>query len=57
MIIRLAECFIQKVATLNTVTSLTVNSVMDTFLLALQNFQNYLQEHILSISKSEHMLS
>ena len=37
----LAEHFIQKVATLNTVTSFTVNSVMDVFLQVLQNFQNF----------------
>ena len=46
-----------------TVTSLTVNSIIDIFLQVLQNFlntavfKNYLQEHILSMSKSEHMLS
>ena len=32
--------------------NLTVNSVMHIFL---QNFQNHIQEHILSMSKSEHM--
>ena len=53
----LAERLVQKVAILNTVASLTVNSVMDIFLKVLQNFQNHLQEHILSIIKSEHMLS
>ena len=37
----LAEHFIQKVATLNQVTSFTVNSVMDVFLQVLQNFQNF----------------
>ena len=35
----LAEHFVQ-LATLNTVTSLTVNSIMDIFLQVLQNFQN-----------------
>ena len=53
----------KKVATLNTVTSLTAKSVMDIFLQVLQNFQNTavlkknLQEHILSMSKSELMSS
>ena len=51
----MVECFVQKVATLNTVTSLTVNSVMDRFMQVLQNFQKHLQEHILSMSKSEHV--
>ena len=41
----------QKVATLNTVTSLTVNSGMDIFLKVLQNFQKHLQGHILSMSR------
>ena len=53
----LAERFVQKVVTLDTVTSLLVNSIMDIFLQVVQNFQNHVQEHILSMSKSEHMLS
>ena len=41
----LAERFVQKVETLNTVPFLTVN-FMDIFLQVLQNFQNSLQQHI-----------
>ena len=46
----LAERFVEKVGTLNTVTYLTLNSDMDIFLQVLQNFQNTLNklEHILS---------
>ena len=42
----LAERFVQKVAAVNTVPFLTVNSFMDIFLQVLQNFQNSLQQHI-----------
>ena len=48
--------FVEKVATLNTVTSLTLNSVVDIFLQVLQDFQKRLQEHIVLMSKSEQML-
>ena len=53
----MVEHVVQKVATLNAVASLAINSVMDTFLQVLQNFQNHLQEHILSMSKLEHVLN
>ena len=56
-VLYLAEGFVQKVALLNAVTSLALISAMDIFLQILQTFQNHVQEHILSVSKSEHTLS
>ena len=51
----MVECFVPKVATLNTVTSLTVNSVTESIVRT--NCQNHLQEYILPMSTSGHMLS
>ena len=52
--------FVQKVATLNTVLSLTVNFIMDIFLQISQNFQNTAAFQTIfksTFCKSEHMLS